>query len=97
MKNVKQHMQQLEELKLQHAEEDSDRHWKTALINHAMKNNHKFDFNKFKPIHFEKDNRKRKKLESLYIYSKHHLACNFKQDTLDLNVQSKQIINACNY
>ena len=87
---------QLEDLKLLHAKEDLDKNYKTALLDHVMKNEHEF-YDQMIPIHYETDKRKRQMLESLHIYSHHHNACNFIQDTLNLNVQSKQVVNAYNF
>ena len=61
---------QLEELKLQHSEEDNDRRWKTALLDHALKHEHEFKYDEMFPVHFKTDKRKRQMLESLYIYKK---------------------------
>jgi len=88
---------QLEDLKLEHSEEDMDRHWKTALLDHAMKSDHEFNYNQMNPVHFESDRKRRLMLESLYIYNNHQNACNFKQDTMNMNVQAKQIVNAYSY
>ena len=88
---------QLEEIKAKHADEDQNKNWKTAILDHAIKNNHQFDFENMTPSHYEENHRKRKNLESLYIYAKHNDACNFKQDTMYLNVTSKQVINSYNY
>ena len=88
---------QLEDLKLIHAKEDLDKNYKTALLDHAMKNEHEFKYDQIIPVHFETDKRKRQMLESLYIYRHHHNACNFKIDTMNLNVQSKQVVNAYNF
>ena len=84
---------QLEDLKLLHAKENLDKNYKTALLEHTMKNEHEFKYDQMIPIHYETEKRKIQMLD----YSHHLNACNFKQDTLNLNVQSKQVVNAYNF
>lgn len=87
-------MIELEELKKKHVEEDENTTYKTALVTHAIKQQHKFDYDNIKILHKETITQKRKALESLYIYKQGALACNFKTDTQFINSQTKQIIQS---
>lgn len=87
----------LNELKQKHQNEDENTTYSTALLSHAMKKNHEFDFDKTKKLMFENDRQKRKAYESMYIVREGYYACNFKTDTQFVNLNNKQIIHAHNY
>jgi len=84
----------LNELLIQHQNEDLERNYKTACIDHAIRNGHSFNFNEAKVVHNENNLTKRLCLESMYIHNENNNACNFRIDTEHLNHHTKQIINA---
>lgn len=86
---------ELGELKKKHREEDEITTYKTALVTHAIKKQHKFDFDHVKTLHGENNAPRRKALESPYICKQGNSACNFKIDTQFINTQTKQVIHAC--
>lgn len=90
-------MLELEELKKKHKEEDETSTYKTALITHAIQQQHQFDFDNVKVLHKEDNTYRRKALESLYICKEGYWACNFKTDTQFINTQTKQIVHSYNY
>lgn len=85
---------ELIELKQKHFAEDEGTIYKTALVEHAVKNNHIFDFDGVR-ILFHVDNQKtRKSFESLAITMEGYNSCNFKTDTQYLNIFTKQLIHS---
>lgn len=69
--------------------------YKTAAVDHAMKNQHLFNFNDPIILNREPHYRRRKGLESLQII-KHNTAINFKRDTQFVHPQTKQMIQTYN-
>lgn len=87
-------MNDLNNLKKEHDEEDLNQRFKTACVDHAMKNEHLFNYGQTEILHKENHLRKRLALESMYIYNERGHACNYRIDTENLNTHTRQIINA---
>lgn len=93
-KRTRNKAKELDDLKKLHEEEDKNRTFKNAILNHAMMNQHTFDFDNTTILHFEDNIARRKALESAYIYKEGPAACNDKQDTQYLNIHTRQILSA---
>lgn len=88
---------ELNELKTKHATEDDTTTYKTALVEHAVKKGHTFDFENVQNIFRVDDHVTRKSFESMAISMEGYRACNFKSDTQYLNTFTKQIIHSFNF
>lgn len=96
-KRTRDKMNELEQLKKHHEEEDLNKTYKTALVAHSIKKNHTFDFDNTKILHQENLAPKRKALESMYITQDIFNTCNFKSDTQYMHLNTKQLIHAYNH
>ena len=64
----------------------------TALSLHCKQNDHIFNYQEFKILTTEKDDKKRKTQEAIYIMRKRDKAINFKSDTDSIGVSYNNII-----
>lgn len=84
----------LNDLIEKHQKDDEEYRYKTACVDHALKEGHRFGYQQTAILHKENNFRKRLALESIYIFNEGQNACNFKVDTQYLNQHTKQIVNA---
>ncbi len=89
--------QQLNELENERLSLEMDKTYKTAALQHEMKEGHSFDFENFEILKKEKYWGRRKAMESLFIQLEGPRAVNFKCDTQYINTQTKQILNEHKY
>lgn len=87
----KQH--QLQSLMTEHSCIDQEKRYNNAALDHAMHNKHHFDYDNFEIVHYSNQYRRRKALESMYIYMEGDNSINYKIDTTYMHSNTKQLLD----
>lgn len=95
-KNSTERKQLREEIQADMDKIRMEKPYKTACVDHQMKENHNFNFEDVKTLERAPQLRERRILEALHIYAEGKNAVNFKRDTDFIGQHAKQIINIYN-